>query len=385
MAAKGIILYDYMTVNGGAEKLTQTLLDHLPRTDLCVAFVNRGAFPSLGSREGQVFDLKADSANLLWRIMRVIWAFEFRSPALDNYDWALFSGIYAPYAVERRHRGANLLYCHTIPRFCFDLREYYMGKLPWIARPVLYLLIRVVTHKYARALARMDVVVANSENVRQRLLRHFGRDALVVHPPVDTQRFCWLGDGDYYLSLARLEDFKRVDQVVQAFIRMPERKLVVASGGSELGRLEALAVAAPNISFTGWIAEAELRELVGHARAAIYVPMDEDFGMSPVEAMAAGKPVIGVAEGGLLETLVHGKTGLLIERPLTPAKICEAVNVLEDQNPASMRADCEQRAALFAQKIFLAKMKSLLSPFEAACPTPDFMHHSDDLANKSAS
>ncbi len=71
MAAKGIILYDYMTVNGGAEKLTQTLLDHLPRTDLCAAFVNRGAFPSLGSREGQVFDLKADSANLLWRILRV--------------------------------------------------------------------------------------------------------------------------------------------------------------------------------------------------------------------------------------------------------------------------------------------------------------------------
>jgi glycosyltransferase involved in cell wall biosynthesis len=360
MAAKGIILYDYMTVNGGAEKLTQTLLDHLPRTDLCAAFVNRGAFPSLGSREGQVFDLKADSANLLWRILRVIWAFEFRSPALDNYDWALFSGIYAPYAVKRRHRGANLLYCHTIPRFCFDLREYYMGKLPWIARPVLYLLIRLVTHEYARALARMDVVVANSENVRNRLIRHFGRDAVVVHPPVDIRRFQWLGDGGYYISLARLEDFKRVDLVVCAFMLMPHRRLIVTSGGSELERLKQLAAGAANISFTGWVAEEELRVLVGHARAAIYVPMDEDFGMSPVEAMAAGKPVIGVAEGGLLETILDGETGLLIKDNLTPEKLRDAVEKLEGMNPQVMRKRCEQRAALFDESIFVERMLALI-------------------------
>lgn len=360
MAVKGIILYDFMAVNGGAEKLTLTLLNHWLGTDLCAAYVNRTIFTSLGTQKGRIFDLQVKSNFPPWRILRVIWAFEHQGPDLEHYDWALFSGIYAPFAVRRRRRGANLLYCHTIPRFCFDLRKHYMAKLPWFARPVLSLLIKVVTRKYASALARMEVVIANSENVRQRLLRHFGCDALVVHPPVDTKRFQWLGDGSYYISLARLEDFKRVDQVVRAFRSMPEHMLVVASGGSELERLKALAAGAPNISFTGWLAEEELRALVGHARAAIYVPMDEDFGMSPVEAMAAGKPVIGVAEGGLLETVVHGETGLLIKGPLTPEKIGNAVRHLEERNPVSMREACERRATLFTEQIFIDKMRSLL-------------------------
>ncbi len=360
MAGQGIIFYDFMAVNGGAEKLTQTLLDHLPGTDFCAAFVNPKVFPVIGSPGGRVFDLGADSKVPLWRILRVIWAFERDCPALVGYEWALFSGIYAPFAVTRRRRGRNILYCHTIPRFCFDLREHYMRKVPWIARPVLSALIAVVIRKYTRALARMDVVVANSENVRKRLLQHFGRDAVVVHPPVDIRRFQWGGDGGYYISLARLEDFKRVDVVVRAFMLMPHRRLVVASGGSELERLKELASGAANISFTGWVGEEELRVLVGNARAAVYVPIDEDFGMSPVEAMAAGKPVIGVAEGGLLETLVDGETGILIEGMLTSEKLCDAVERMERMNPSVLREICQQRAALFDERIFLEKMLDLI-------------------------
>ena len=360
MAGQGIIFYDFMAVNGGAEKLTKTLLNYLPGTDLCAGFVNWPAFPVLGSQGGRVFDLRAFSNFPPWQILRVIWAFERLSPRLDLYDWALFSGIYAPFAVRRRRRGRNLLYCHTIPRFCFDLREHYMRKVPWIARPVLSALIAVVISKYTKALARMDVVVANSENVRNRLIRHFGRDAVVVHPPVDIRRFQWLGDRGYYISLARLEDFKRVDVVVRAFMLMPHRHLIVTSGGSELERLKQLAAGAANISFTGWVAEEELRVLVGNARAAVYVPMDEDFGMSPVEAMAAGKPVIGVAEGGLLETILDGETGLLIKDNLTPEKLRDAVEKLEGMNPQVMRKRCEQRAALFDESIFVGRMLALI-------------------------
>ncbi|NCA68865.1 MAG: glycosyltransferase [Sphingobacteriia bacterium] len=349
-----------MAVKGGAERLTCTLLDHLPGTDLCTGFVDPERFPSLGRAGGRVFDLHAASRLPLWRILRVIRAFEHGVPDLDRYDWALFSGIYAPLAVARRSRHPNLLYCHTIPRFCFDLREHYMRKLPWIARPALALLIAVVARKYARALARMDLVVANSENVRKRLLRHFGRTSILIHPPVDTQQFRWIADGQDYVSLARLEDFKRVDVIVRAFLRMPQHRLVVASGGHELERLRRLAAGARNIQFTGWLSEAALRDLVGRARAAIYVPIDEDFGMSPVEAMAAGKPVIGVAEGGLLETIIPGRTGILIDSPPTPEAICEAVERLERDHPPSLRAACEERAALFDERIFVTAMRDLL-------------------------
>jgi glycosyltransferase involved in cell wall biosynthesis len=134
----------------------------------------------------------------------------------------------------------------------------------------------------------------------------------------------------------------------------------VASGGPELDRLKQLADGAINITFTGWVSEAELQVLVGNARAAVYAPIDEDFGMSPVEAMAAGKPVIGVAEGGLLETVVDGESGILIKGRLTPEKIRAAVGCMEVMNPPALRDVCERRAALFDKNIFIEKMLDLI-------------------------
>ncbi|MBK1618550.1 glycosyl transferase family 1 [Lamprobacter modestohalophilus] len=361
---KGLVLYDFVAVQGGAEKLTYTLLAHFPNADFCAAFINDDVAAALQCSVRRCFDLGAESNIPLWRILKVMWAFEHPQVTLEDYDWCLFSGVYAPFAVRRRAgRKKNLLYCHTPPRFCFDLREHYMRQIPWFARPVLALLIAVVKRKYKRALRQMDIVIANSENVRQRLHRYFSQEAVVVHPPVDTERFRWLSDGDYYLSLARLEDFKRVNVVVQAFRAMPERRLIVTSGGSELEPLKRLAAGCSNIQFTGWVSEEALCELVGHARAAVYVPMDEDFGMSPVEAMAAGKPVIGVAEGGLLETIVHGETGLLVEGALSVEGLCDAIEQLEALGPTRMRAACEARASLFSKERFVLQMKEIL----AAC------------------
>ncbi len=214
--------------------------------------------------------------------------------------------------------------------------------------------------EYAAALARMDTVIANSENVRGRLKRFCGVDAVVVNPPIDTERMRWIEAGDYYISLARLAPYKRVDLVVQAFRAMPDRKLVVASGGPEEARLRSLAAGASNITFTGWTSDERLRELIGRARAAIYVPQDEDFGMSPVEAMAAGKPVIGVAEGGVLETVVDGETGLLVPAGPSADAVADAVRRLDADAALAMRAACEARAARFATPAFLGRMGTIL-------------------------
>jgi glycosyltransferase involved in cell wall biosynthesis len=171
----------------------------------------------------------------------------------------------------------------------------------------------------------MDKIFANSKNVQVRLKRYLGVDSEVLYPPVNIERFKWLSDGDYFLSTARLEPLKRVDLIVEAFKQMPDEKLVVTSGGSQLDNLKKLAGDAPNIEFTGWVSEARLAELVGHCKATIYIPKDEDFGMSPLESQAAGKPVVGVDEGGVAETVLHGRNGLLIRTPPSPSRICEAV------------------------------------------------------------
>jgi glycosyltransferase involved in cell wall biosynthesis len=157
-----------------------------------------------------------------------------------------------------------------------------------------------------------------------------------------------------------LEDYKRVDMIVKAFLRMPDKKLIVTSGGSELAHLKRIADNAPNIVFTGWVNEDRLRELVGRAIATIYVPIDEDFGMSPVESMAAGKPVIGVAEGGMLETVVQAETGTLIPGELSPEKVAHAVHKLTPARALEMREVCENRAAAFHPDRFIAGVKAFL-------------------------
>ncbi len=207
----------------------------------------------------------------------------------------------------------------------------------------------------------MDVVVANSVNVQQRLWHYLGVESVVIYPPCEIDGFRWLGQGDYYLSVARLDPLKRVDVIVEAFKKMPHQKLVVASTGGEAARLRDLASGSGNIVFAGQVNDSQLAELIGHAIATIYVPVDEDFGMSPVESMAAGKPVIGCASGGLVETIVDGVTGRLLPAEVRPEDIVAAVSEMTSSLAMGMRQACEDRVRLFDKTVFCTKMTELLA------------------------
>ena len=138
-----------------------------------------------------------------------------------------------------------------------------MQKLPWVLRPFFSILVSYVRHEYAKALKNMCLVIANSEYTQRELAHHFNQPSQVIYPPVDVARFRWMGTKDYFLSSARLEDFKRVDQMITAFKEMPDKRLIVTSGGTEKEALMALADGADNITFTGWVSEEELVELTG--------------------------------------------------------------------------------------------------------------------------
>jgi glycosyltransferase involved in cell wall biosynthesis len=355
------LLHDFLQVAGGAERLMLELARGLPEHRLVVSRVFREAHALDLLGETPVRELGSPLTRPLGRIFEAMHVFRHRTAFLADAQSVVYSGSYSPFAVHNQRGGRRLHYCHTPPRFAYDLREFFLARYPAPVRPLASAFFDHVKRHYEDALACMDTVVANSENVRGRLKRFCGVEAQVVHPPIDTARFRWIEAGDYYLSLARLAPYKRVDLVVRAFLGMPDRKLLVASGGPEEARLRRLAAGATNIAFTGWIDDERLRDLVGRARAAIYLPEDEDFGMSPVEAMAAGKPVIGVAEGGMLETVVEGETGMLLPAPPTVEVIADAVNRLDARRAAAMRPACEARAAAFAAPVFLERMKAILA------------------------
>lgn len=357
-----LLLYDYMQVAGGAERVTLTLAQALPEFRTVVSRRYPDAEPLLADVNVSLTQLGNRLTRWLTRIPEAAFNFRFRAHAVEHAHTVLYSGFYAPLAVHRQKSGRRVYYCHTIPRFAYDLYSASRADFPLVLRGLFSLFAAAVRWQYEAAIAKMDVVLVNSVNVQRRVKHFLGIDAVVVYPPVATRHFQWAADGGYYLSVARLTANKRVDVIVQAFSQMPERRLVVASGGPELSRLRTLAASAPNIEFVGWQTEEALRQWIANAHAAIYLPVDEDFGMSPVECMAAGKAVIGVAEGGLLETIVHGKTGILIQGQPTPENLQAAVEDLELLGPQSMRFACESRAAEFDEERFVETIKRHLLP-----------------------
>lgn len=358
--AKHFLLYDFMQVAGGAERVTLTLAQALPGFETVVSRCYAQAQPLLNNSSVQVHELRGGWSSCLPRILESMWCFRFRAQCLRDAEQVVYSGFYAPLAVYQQRGGRRIYYCHTIPRFAYDLYESTLTQFPLPLRPLYALFVRWFRKRYEAAIGCMDRILANSENVRQRLKLYTGLEAEVVYPPVATQHFEPLGDEGYYLSTARLVPNKRVDVIVRAFARMPQHRLVVLSGGPELERLKALVPGANNIVFTGWQTDEQLHRWVGQARAVIYLPIDEDFGMSPVEAMAAGKPVIGVAQGGLLETIVDGETGFLVANPPTPESVIAAVAKVEDEKIGSMSAACIARALLFNELRFIQYMRTML-------------------------
>lgn len=355
------ILYDYFQVAGGAERVTVMLAEGFADYRVVISRCYPDFLHMSGKESINAISLSSGVDRWFGRIASAMLNFRFRTSFLRDAETVLYSGFYTPLAVKNQRSGQKIYYCHTPPRYLYDLRDVYLARASWFMRPMLKVFFGLMRREYELSLHQMDQIIANSHNVQGRLKKYLGLDSVVIYPPVDVERFHWLGTGDYYLSLARLEPNKRVDVIVEAFRKMPDKRLVVASGGSENERLRQLANGVPNIHFTGWQTEAQLLDWIGNALAAIYVPVDEDFGMSPIEAMAAGKPVIGVAEGGLLETIVDGETGFLLPAPVSVSAMCMAVNRLSQDVALEMRGACEARAQMFSKEIFLGKMRDVIS------------------------
>ncbi len=352
------IIHDLFQIKGGGERLIQTLCESTG-ADLLTGHIGSDTF-ELNHLAGQVRDLAALS-NIngikTWHLAR---AFRNHQPSHESYQTVIYSGVASPLAVKQYPAANNIFYCHTPPRFVYDKREHHEAELNRIKKLAFNLLIRWFKPQYEAAVAQMDVLLTNSNYVKKRIKDNLNLDATVVYPPCDTKHFTWQSTGDYYLSLGRHDDLKRIDQIIKAFNQMPEKKLVVASGGNNTPQLRQLAANNPNISFTGWLNESELLQLMGGCLATIYIPIDEDFGMSPVESMAAGKPVICSDHGGLLESVVDQETGFYVSGDGLQHNLIQQVSNLTPAKAESMRSACEHRAKGFDTELFLKKFKEFL-------------------------
>ena len=356
------ILHDHLRFIGGGERVAVTLASALD-ADLYVTDLD----PSLPERAGMPKVRTVAIAHVPQKapLRQNAQARAFREVAIPDHDVYVLSGNWAVFAAPRFR--PNLWYCHTPVRVFYDLRDSFLASLPPLRRWAARRWIERRRPQYEAAVAGVQTTIANSRNVARRIERYLGRTAEVVHPPVDTSRYRFERVGEAWLAVSRLSHEKRIDLLVETFRRLPRERLLVAGGpqmGVDAERFVRALRPPPNVQFFGEIPETRLHDLYATCRGLVATSREEDFGLTPVEAMASGKAIVAVNEGGYRETVVDGETGWLV--PPTADALATAVEAARTERLEAMRAACEARARKFDKSVFVARMRELVDRAAAA-------------------
>lgn len=331
------IVSDPLVQRGGAERVVEHIAATFPEAPVFAILYSEKTGPaSLAHRIVPSFLQRIPGAASHHR-----WFLPLFPAAIESFDLAEFDVIISSHhSVAKgllRHGGQrHICYCHTPMRALWERPQEELRSLPLPARPFAAALMRRLRQWDALAAGRVDIFLANSEVTRTRISKHYGRMSMVLYPPITIDKFTPADTppGDYYLVASRNVPYKRIDIAVEA-ARLAGRKLIVAGCTSP-------AFAAPHVEQLGHVTDAQLVELMRGARALLF-PGYEDFGMTPVEMMACGRPVIAYGKGGALETVIDGTTGVLVSEQ-TPQAFAEAIRRSEHLsfNPAIVRRNAER-------------------------------------------
>jgi len=316
--AKVALVHDWLTGMRGGERCLEALCDLFPGADLFTLLHVRGSVSEMIERR-RIHTSAIQSLPFAKRRYRHYlpffpWAIERFD--LDGFDLILSGSHCVAKGIKAPPGALHIAYMYTPMRYVWDLQEAYVG--PGRMGPLSRALLRAVAGRLRRwdleANARVDHFVAISRHVAGRIWRHYGREAEVIYPPVETARFrIAVRTDDYYLLAGAFAPYKRLDLAVAAFNRLG-RRVVIVGDGQEGGRLRRMA--GPTIEFLGWRPDDEVATLLAHCRALVF-PGEEDFGILPVEAMACGRPVIAFGKGGVTETVI----------PLNSSKLGDPLNL----------------------------------------------------------
>ncbi len=366
------VVHDHLGFRGGGER-TALILAIETGADFITAYKADDTYSELQKKLGSSLIVLSKKI-ITTRVARFFWLrflFWRKRRIFRQYDILVASGQTATEAVANyaKKRAMRIVYTHTTPRRVFDQFEFSRQMYPAYLRPAYTLFAGFWKRLYLNAAARMNYNIANSQHVRQRVKKFTGGDVnSVVWPPIQTDKFRWISQEDYYLSWSRIDEAKRVELAAAAFRAMPDKKLIIASGGPRLEAVKKIAAGAPNIIIKGWASDAELAELVGKCIAAVYIPIDEDAGMTHLEANASGKPYLGVKEGGLVESSVDGLTGLLIKENPGVEDVVAGVKTMTAGWCLQRKEACEEQAKKYDQSIFISKMKSIIRANDPRVP-----------------
>lgn len=351
------LVHDYLKQDGGAEKVLSVLQEIWPEAPTYTLFFDPDRLPQFKGKDIRTSFLQR--APLIQS--RFQWYLTLMPTATEHYDFSGFDMVVSSTSAFAKGiitppGTIHVCYCHTPTRFLWTDTLSYVEELrvPRFIKNMLPPFLSMLRVWDKQAADRVDAFVANSKTVKGRIEKYYGRDSVVVHPPVDTHRFAVSDEPkEYFLTGGRLVAYKRFDMVVEACNRTGI-KLKIFGTGPVMKDLRKMAKG--NVEFLGRVPDSELPGLYAGAKAFIN-PQEEDFGITPIESMASGRPVIAYKKGGATETVLDGVTGELFEEQ-SWEELADHLIRFDDAkyDPLAIRTHAEQ----FSRDRFKNEMKALV-------------------------
>ncbi|HZZ12309.1 MAG TPA: glycosyltransferase family 4 protein [Paraburkholderia sp.] len=377
------IVHDWLVVNGGAEKVLEQIIACFPDADLfsLVDFLDDRSCLR-GKPVTTSFIQRLPLARTKYRTYLPLMPLAIEQLDVSEYDLVISSSYAVAKGILTGPDQVHISYVHSPIRYAWDLQHQYLrqskltaGAKSAVARVILH----YIRNWDIRTSNSVDGFVANSAFIARRIKKVYQRDAKVIFPPVDVDAFSLCTDKeDFYLTASRMVPYKKIDLIVEAFARMPERKLVVIGDGPEMEKVRAKA--GPNVEIMGYQPFKVLKEKMRRAKAFVFAA-EEDFGISVVEAQACGTPVIAYGKGGALETVRDlseaRPTGLFFDEQNADA-IIAAVERFDQQIrnflPHDCRANAEQFSAAHFRERFFAHVRANVPALRSAS-LPSYAHY----------
>ncbi|MBU0727743.1 glycosyltransferase [Patescibacteria group bacterium] len=353
------LVHEMLTKLGGAERVLRTLSGMYPKAPIYTLIHDRGKtedwfkgkkiHPSYIQRG---YDWLKSPKWLLSKMPNAIEQFDFR-----NYDVVVSSSSAFAHGIKTDKKTKHICYCHSPMRYAWDYTHEYTQNYSWPMKYLISNLLKQIRIWDFMAADRANKIIANSEHVQKRIEKYWRRKSQVIYPPVSVGNFIPTRDHeDYFLIVSALTPFKKIDLAIHAFNKL-KRKLVIIGDGAQRKLLES--IAGDTIEFLGYKEDGVVREYMQNCRAFIF-PGEEDFGITPVEAMAAGRPVLAYGVGGVTESVKEGISGEFFDEQ-TPESLIDGLTKLMVNEKKYDYKKIRRIAERFDESVFESKMRKIIS------------------------
>ncbi len=355
---KVAIVHDYLGEFGGAERVLEAFCEIWPKAPIYTAFYREGAAYERFKKRKIITSWAQKVpffATKLHSPLRFLAPFIWNSFDFSDFDVIVSSASwYVTKGFKKKGEAIEICYCHTPPRYLYGYPTSVNWQKYWPVRMFALLVNHFMRVYDFEAAQRVNWFIANSQNVRKRIEKFYRRDSIVIYPPVDLPKVPKVAKGDYFLVVSRIVGAKGLQLAVEAANKLDIKLKVVGKPAGYSGEYQKIKnMAGENVGFLGFVSDSELAKLYAGARAFLALAQDEDFGMTPVEAMLCGIPVIAFHGGGYLETVIDGKTGVFFS-PATVGSLTGAIANFEvlEKKGAFNTSNIKKHAQKFSKERF---------------------------------